>query len=287
MSVVRRHVLPLVLLVLGIAVAGYQVIYYTGLYRWMAELQQQRLGLSFPLISALPLLIFLIPYKLVAPPPIAKEARPSGEESFDTYAEYAVFRARRQIRWLRIAAPAAALGVVVAYLYAQTLPATAATPVPVDLARLKGPPPLGPVRLTASPDAEHVVSILHPSKPGQDEMVIPLLSNGKAHYFVALRNSNYANESVLYDLQHGGSVTGMLTRGSIDAQMQAQIDKLGVAPADESYVLNTTIPKPRDRPYAIAQFAGLALAVFALLLGIALFRLRKFSAQMAEDGIAA
>jgi len=284
MNIVRSpRWLPPILLVAGVGLAAYQLIFYAGLYRWASELQYRHFGFSYGLASLLPLAICFIPYWLVAPPPDDGYGRWLHQDSFPTYAEYAITQARRQLRWLRIAVPALVLIVLGALIYAQTLPAAPPAPVPINLAHLGDrPPPLGVVALAAQPDIAHTASILRLDKGGEDRMVVPLIGSGK-QYFVSLYGADYQNKAAIAALRQSGRILGTLRHGTPGGELRAALEKTGFAVAEDGYVLDTEIHSPRHAPRAIAIMAGIVLSILAIYLAVALQRLRKFKAQMADE----
>jgi hypothetical protein len=284
--------LSLSLHVIAVLLIGYQVINYTGMYRWASELQTGVMGFYLPYVSAIPMLILFFPGFMTEPPldPAIEEARLAEENSFATHEEWMIHKHQQTIDSMRRGLPRVVIVGLAATLVAFLMPAPAPPPpIRIDLATLGGTaPPVGvPVILVGTPDLAHVMTLSrHGSRVNEDVSTVPVVGpgfDGRYRFFAHLGNQDARSREVLAEIDRTGTLTGTLGENGLDGETRAAFERDGLQLATPHYLLSDRPPLTAQHWVRVAAaLLGIAALFMVVALLFALWFRRKFRRQFAE-----
>jgi hypothetical protein len=260
----------------------WQVITYSGLYRWLCEWQLAQGGEYEGLLTALVPAVLLI-----APALLYLRLRPQGAVHPAAVPVSPADAEKLAVRVLMVVGVGGTLVCAALLLWAQRLPGGSGPSVDVDLAKLgDAMPPLGRVTLTGSFDPAHVATKTIDGKVAVDnehDLYAPMIVPGNAEARIFIKQ--YVSGDVTQPMPSGpgGGFRGVLIEGGLPGDMIRQFERTGVRISEPYYVLMTGRDGARTPFYVAAGLAGFVAALGLLpllffLIGKAFRRTRGVAA---------
>ena len=271
-------------------VAAYMVwgwTQYSGLFKWLAELQTERFGKYYPAMTA------MIPGFLIAGPALSwlgKQSRAAiaGEHgAFDL-----VENARRNARIALMLAPLCALIGAGAYWLSTRLPDDSGVPVRVDTAALgDAAPPLGHVTLIGTIDTDWVTGITENKKAQTDESfyvpVMPRTADGRidpaapVRFLIERETHLYSGEAQTQQAFIGDQ-SGMLVENGLPGELLGIYARNGVTLAEPHYVLVSSAEDVATPYYVVAALGGFFAVILLLIAPIMVASARRTARQQGQ-----
>lgn len=260
---------------------------YSGLFKWLAELQTARFGKYFPAMTA------MIPGFVMAGSALSwlgKQSRAAiaGQDGpFDLVAN-----ARRNARIALVLAPVCALIAAGAYLLSTRLPDDNGLPARVDIAALgDAAPPLGHVTLIGMIDTDRATGMTEDKKAQTDEsFYVPVMAktaDGRidtgmpVRFFIERETHLYAGEAQTQQAFIGDQ-SGMLVENGLPGELLDLYAKNGVTLAEPHYLLVSSAEDVATPYYVVAALGGF-FAIILLIIGpIMVASARKMARQQGQ-----
>jgi hypothetical protein len=269
-------------LLIACALTGYQAVEYTGLYRWVSDLQGAHLGIYWPVLSltaaGLPLIALAV--LLVPGPQVTRKSDEDAlSEQFETFEELGIYRGRQLEVRLRILIPVTACIALGVLGYGLSLPTNPPAPVLVDISALgaKAPPADVPVILVGGPVPEAVITRDSINSNDPDLAVVPVIGDqpvSQFRFFFDFVEDRLKRPALVEEFVRTGRMTGVLVRNSMDGELRAGYASAGAHIAQPYYVLERGYQTPHRR---VLGHAGLAALVLALELVMYFFNRRRLA----------
>lgn len=262
--------------------AVWQVVMYSGLYRWLCEAQLDSFGSYMAVLTALvPAAVLMAPAFLL----LLLRSRAAGPGADRPPPRVLkVAEVRVQVLLVMVGLPlVAALVCAGALIGAMRVPSVNGPSRDVDLARLgNAPPPLGRVTLIGTVDAGHVTRKIHDGRGDHGfelyaPMRVPGASDGMARLFV--NETGVAGTPAPLPTGPGKRFKGVIVEGGLPRDMHRQFERIGVRVATPYFVLHTGPGGARKPYYVVAGVAGflawIGFAILAMLVTIGPLRRRR------------
>lgn len=232
---------------------------YSGLYRWLAELQVSIFGkYAIVLTGVVPVLILAAPALTV----LRRDYLARQTAVRESQATSTVRAQKTALLLIALSAPCFILSGVT-FLIGQSKAVPAGNPVPVDLRTLEtAGPPEGRVTLQGSVLVDRgVTTITESSWQTSENFYAPIVASAQAansggyRVFVKRSTVRSKNQPAMRQM-FIGTETGVLIRGGLPAEARAILAQQGVRVADPHWVLSPPTAT-NDNYYAAAAAAGL------------------------------